>query len=49
MFIDVSCSEVEDKLEVTRLLTRKVVTELFVRERKYENLKLSGRGNERRE
>lgn len=48
IFIDVSCSDVEDGLEVTRLLTGRLVTELFVKERKDENLKLSGHGNEMR-
>lgn len=36
-------------MEVIGLLTRRLVTELFVQERKDENLKLSGHGNETRE
>lgn len=49
IFIDVSCSDLEGKCKVTRLLTRRVVIEPFVQERKYENLKLSGLGNEVKE
>lgn len=39
-------SDEVDELEVIRLVAREVVTELFVRKRKHETLKLGGCGNE---